>query len=258
MDLWVAFNFARFFLILPNQSPSLLLFLVAVVKHYEDYHDDQFDFHNYCIRKVTLRSYCKLLKFEDELWGLPHYCRAAEGIISIHLQLVDNAANSKQNDELDYSDMTPAERKKAKNLARKKKKADGGSGDGGGGGGGGKDGMLSKTNTDGSGNKKKSTKPHVIDEDPEGKELVALDHLNEAKKFAAILVRHCPKRMPAWALQYDVSIRRGKMLLAMQVRDFFYYVSCLHSKSLYIILYVLCKTHNLSTDISGTLQNEIN
>ena len=173
---------------------------------------------------------------------------------------MDNAANSKQNDELDYSDMTPAERKKAKNLARKKKKADGGSGDGGGGGGG-KDGMLSlsKTSTDGSGNKKKSTKPHVIDEDPEGKELLALDHLNESKKFAAILVRHCPKRMSAWALQYDVSIRRGKMLLAMQVRDFFYYVSCLHSKSLYIILlYVLCKTHLLSTDIKGTLQNEIN
>lgn len=186
-------------------------FLVAVVKHYEDYHDDQFDFHNYCIRKVTLRSYCKLLKFEDELWGLPHYCRAAEGIISIHLQLVDNAANSTQNNELDYSDMTPAERKKAKNLARKKKKADGGSGDGSGGGGGGKEG------TDGSGNKKKSTKPHVIDEDPEGKELLALDNLDEAKKFASILVRSCPKRMSAWALHYDVSIRRGKFLLAMQV-----------------------------------------
>jgi peptide alpha-N-acetyltransferase len=146
---------------------------------------------------------------------------------------VDNAANSKQNDELDYSDMTPAERKKAKNLARKKKKADGGSGDSGGGGG--KDGMLSKTNTDGSGNKKKSAKPHVIDEDPDGKELLALDHLDEAKKFAAILVRHCPKRMSSWALQYDVSIRRGKMLLAMQVRD----LVCTFRNFVYIILYVI-------------------
>lgn len=240
----------------------LLFFLVAVVKHYEDYHDDQFDFHNYCIRKVTLRSYCKLLKFEDELWGLPHYCRAAEGIISIHLQLVDNAANSTQNDELDYSFMTPAERKKAKNLARKKKKADGssgGSGDGssGGGGGGGKEGMLLKTNTDGSGNKKKSTKPHVIDEDPEGKELLALDNLDEAKKFASILVRHCPKRMSAWALQYDVSIRRGKMLLAMQVRDFL--LSFLFAfKNFVHHLVVLYKTHRLSTNITGALQNEIN
>ena len=213
MDLFVT-NFAHFLILC--QLSLFYYFLVAVVKHYEDYHEDQFDFHNYCIRKVTLRSYCKLLKFEDELWGLPHYCRAAEGVVSIHLHLVDNAANSQQNDELDYSEMTPAERKKAKNLARKKKKTDGGSGDGGGGG---KDGILSKTSSDGSGNKKKSTKPHIIDEDPEGKELLALDHLDEAKKFAAILVRHSPKRMSAWALQYDVSIRRGKMLLAMQVRD---------------------------------------
>merc|ERR1712127_543257 len=44
----------------------------------------------------------------------------------------------------------------------------------------------------------------------------SLDHLEEAKKYAAILVRHAPRRMSAWALQYDVSIRRGKMLLALQ------------------------------------------
>lgn len=186
---------------------------MAVAKHYEDYQEDQFDFHNYCIRKCTLRSYSKLLKFEDELWGLPHYCRAAEGIISIHLHLSDNAANSQADDELDYSEMTPAERKKAKNMARKKKKTEGGGG--GGDVGGVKDSVSLKTNAESNGNKKKF-KPHIIDEDPEGKELLALDHLELAKKFAAILVRHAPRRISAWALQYDVSIRRGKMLLAMQ------------------------------------------
>ena len=196
---------------------------VAVIKHYEDFHEDQFDFHNYCIRKVTLRSYCKLLKFEDELWGLPHYCRAAEGVINIHLHLVDNAAKSQQDDELDYSEMTPAERKKAKNVARKKKKAMT-AGGGGGEGGGVKDGVSSKNNAESNGSKKKS-KPHIIDEDPEGKDLLALDHLEEAMKFAAILVRHAPTRISAWALQYDVSIRRGKMLLAMQVRVVLLFVS---------------------------------
>ena len=52
---------------------------------------------------------------------------------------------------------------------------------------------------------KKKTKLHVIEEDPEGKE-----HLEEAKKYAALLVRRGPKRMSAWALQYDVSVRRGE------------------------------------------------
>merc|ERR1712007_246319 len=96
---------------------------MEVIKHYEDFHEDQFDFHMYCIRKVTLRAYCKLLKFEDELWGLPHYGRAAEEVIKLHLHLIDNLAKSQEDEEPDYSKMTPAERKKAKNIARKMKKA---------------------------------------------------------------------------------------------------------------------------------------
>lgn len=189
---------------------------VAVIKHYEDFHEDQFDFHMYCIRKVTLRSYCKLLKFEDELWGLPHYGRAAEEVIKLHLHLYDNLGKSQADEEPDYSKMTPAERKKAKNIARKKAKkaAAGGSGGGGEGKGGDKDNSATNNGS------KKTAKPHVIDEDPEGKELLSLDHLEEAKKFAALLVRHAPRRISAWALQYDVSVRRGKMLLALQVRDY--------------------------------------
>ena len=187
---------------------------MAVIKHYQDFHEDQFDFHMYCIRKVTLRTYCKLLKFEDELWGLPHYGCAAEEVIKIYLNLVDNPGKSKEDEEPDYSKMTPSERKKAKNIARKKKKAMASAGEvvGGKDDASNKDDSANNTN----GNKKKA-KPHIIDEDADGKELLALDHLEEAKKFAAILVRHAPKRISAWALQYDVSIRRGKMLLALQV-----------------------------------------
>ena len=185
---------------------------MAVVKHYQDFHDDQFDFHAYCIRKVTLRSYCDLLRFEDEIWGLPLFGRAAEAIIGIHLHLLDNPVADDREVEPDYSNMTPAERKKAKNIARKKKKkleqqrqesAEDSAGA--------KDGK--------NGNSKKKAKPHVIDEDPEGKELLKLDHLDEARKFAAILARHAPKRVSSWAWQYDVSIRRGKYLMALQVRS---------------------------------------
>jgi hypothetical protein len=233
---------------LPLCHTLSLAISVAVIKHYEDFHEDQFDFHNYCIRKVTLRSYCKLLKFEDELWGLPHYCRAAEGVINIHLHLVDNAAKSQKDEELDYSEMTPAERKKAKNVARKKKKAM--TGGGGGDGGGVKEGVSSKNNAESNGNKKRS-KPHIIDEDPEGKDLLALDHLEEAMKFATILVRHAPKRMSAWALQYDVSIRRGKMLLALQVRVVLFFRFGYLVSPLYNI-------NSSSRKLLGPLQNEIN
>ncbi|KAL3784716.1 hypothetical protein HJC23_007725 [Cyclotella cryptica] len=181
---------------------------MSVVKHYEDYHEDQFDFHAYCIRKVTLRTYCELLKFEDEIWGLPFYGHAAEEIVKIYLHILDTPIQSNDDDEPDYSKMTSAERKKAKNIARKKKKS------------------QEKSDINGCKKSEDSSKPtddnrkkgkrHPVNEDPNGLELIALDPTTEAKKFAAILVRHAPKNISSWALQYDVSIRRGKMLMALQ------------------------------------------
>lgn len=41
--------------------------LLAVVKHFEDFQEDQFDFHSYCVRKMTLRSYVEMLRMEDNL-----------------------------------------------------------------------------------------------------------------------------------------------------------------------------------------------
>ena len=43
--------------------------LLAVDKHFADITEDQFDFHTYCIRKMTLRTYVKMLRLEDQLYG---------------------------------------------------------------------------------------------------------------------------------------------------------------------------------------------
>lgn len=52
--------------------------------------DDQFDFHTYCMRKMTLRSYVDLLKLEDVLRMHPFYYKAAITAIQIYLSLHDN------------------------------------------------------------------------------------------------------------------------------------------------------------------------
>lgn len=52
--------------------------------------DDQFDFHTYCMRKMTLRSYVDLLKLEDVLRMHPFYYKAASTAIQIYLNLHDN------------------------------------------------------------------------------------------------------------------------------------------------------------------------
>ncbi len=45
----------------------------AVVTHFNDFAEDQFDFHTYCIRKMTLRSYVELLRMEDRLYGHKYF-----------------------------------------------------------------------------------------------------------------------------------------------------------------------------------------
>ena len=153
-----------------------------------------------------------MLKFEDNLWGEDYYFTAAEAISRIYLKLFDNPEITKQDEGPDYSKMTAAQRKKAKAIARKKraqaekkeaaakKKKE----------------QEAAENGDQKNTPKKGSKPSFIDEDPDGKELLKANPLEEAKKYSAVLSKHCPKRLGTWALQYDVSIRRKKLLLALQ------------------------------------------
>lgn len=174
------------------------------MKHFDDFQEDQFDFHAYCLRKVTLRAYVSVLRFEDEVFGQEYYCRAASGIIGIYLRLFDNPENDSK-EEPDYSQMSAAERKKAKAVARKKKKAAE------------KKEAQQKEKDQENGNKKtKGGKPSVVDTDPLGLELLKKDPLDEARKYAAMLTRYAPKDIASWMLAYDVAVRRGKILMALQ------------------------------------------
>lgn len=65
---------------LPPSSPH---------QHFVEITDDQFDFHTYCMRKMTLRSYVDLLKLEDVLRQHPFYYKAARTAIQIYLTLHD-------------------------------------------------------------------------------------------------------------------------------------------------------------------------
>lgn len=187
---------------------SFRCFSAAVVKHFDDFHEDQFDFHSYCLRKVTLRAYISVLRFEDVVYGQDYFCEAAAGIIRIYLHLYD-IPTSNETEEPDYSKMDAAQRKKAKAIARKKKKS------------------SEKKETDikakgeevKSGNEKqnqKGGKVTVADEDPLGLEYLKKVPLEEAKKYSSMLAKYAPKNLETWTLQYDVAMRRKKPMLALQ------------------------------------------
>lgn len=84
--------------------------------------EDQFDFHTYCMRKMTLRSYIKLLRMENVLRSHKFYFDAAELAINIYLKLHDEPlVEGKENQESSEptDKLSQAELKKIKSKERK-------------------------------------------------------------------------------------------------------------------------------------------
>lgn len=133
------------------------------------------------------------MEWEDELWGQPYYRRAAEGTIGIYLKVHDDPSITAAYKEPDYTGMSAAEKKKAKAIARKKKKK-----------------AENEKKNDTASNSAASK------EQDASKELLLKDALEECQKLPAILSKHAPLEMSTWMLQYDVAIRRGKELMALQ------------------------------------------
>lgn len=73
-----------------NSSLYLNFCHIFFSQHFVEITDDQFDFHTYCMRKMTLRSYVDLLKLEDVLRMHPFYFKASHTAIQIYLNLHDN------------------------------------------------------------------------------------------------------------------------------------------------------------------------
>mmetsp|Transcript_19765 Transcript_19765/g.39382 ORF Transcript_19765/g.39382 Transcript_19765/m.39382 type:complete len:916 (-) Transcript_19765:49-2796(-) len=197
---WYEIELARC-MIRKNDWGKALKQFAAVIKHYEDFNEDQFDFHAYCIRKVTLRAYIDILRFEDGLYGTRVYCDAVEGMIVCYLHLHDNPGDASSGaNEPDYSSMTASQRKKAKAIARKKKKNN----------------VESKVSNGEKSANGDGGKICEVDEDPNGELLLKKNHLDEAKKYSDLLIANASSRISSWLIQYDVSVRRGKQLLALQ------------------------------------------
>lgn len=96
-----------------------------VDRHFTEIIEDQFDFHTYCMRKMTLRSYVQLLRLEDVLRSNEFYWKAACLAINIYLRLFDKPVTEATLDNYNSSNnLTAADLKKQRNKQRKAKKAE--------------------------------------------------------------------------------------------------------------------------------------
>ncbi|CAM9940380.1 unnamed protein product [Ectocarpus sp. 4 AP-2014] len=91
---------------------------LAVHTHFEDFVEDQFDFHTYCMRKVTLRSYLGMLRMVDDLRSQESYRRASALLVRAYLRLHDERPGSAGGGGgaglPDMTNMTAAEKKRVK------------------------------------------------------------------------------------------------------------------------------------------------
>lgn len=65
---WYEIASGRAYLAARRPGLALKRFL-AVRSHYELFYEDHYDFHNYCMRRLTLRAYLDSLQLQEGLYG---------------------------------------------------------------------------------------------------------------------------------------------------------------------------------------------
>jgi len=181
---------------------------LAVEKHYADMTEDQFDFHSYCLRKMTLRAYVSMLKFQDRLHAHEYFHKAAAGAIRCYMKLHDSPTKSSTEENDEMSKLPPAQRKKLRQKqkkaeARAKREAEEKQED-----------ETATTNTSKSG-KKHNARP--VDLDPHGEKLVQIeDPLAEATKYLKLLQSNSSSSLETHILSFELNMRKQKILLAFQ------------------------------------------
>lgn len=178
---------------------------LAVEKHYTDITEDQFDFHSYCLRKMTLRAYIEMLKFQDRLHSHAYFRKAAAGIIRCYMKLYDSPSKSTAEEDEEMSKLPASQKKKLKQKQRKaearaKKEAEV---------------KTEEASVNVSKSGKKNVKP--VDRDPRGEKLLQVEApLLEATKYLKLLQKHSPDFVETHFLSFQLNMRKQKILLALQ------------------------------------------
>ncbi|GJM93902.1 hypothetical protein PR202_ga10496 [Eleusine coracana subsp. coracana] len=181
---------------------------LAVEKHYADMSEDQFDFHSYCLRKMTLRAYVSMLKFQDRLHAHEYFHKAAAGAIRCYMKLHDSPAKTSTEENDEMAKLPPAQRKKLRQKqkkaeARAKREAEVKQED------------EAATTTSSKSGKKQPAKP--VDMDPHGEKLLQIeDPLAEATKYLKLLQHNSSSSLETHLLSFELNMRKQKVLLAFQ------------------------------------------
>ena len=175
---------------------------------FDIWQEDQFDFHNFSLRKGQIRAYIDMVRWEDGLRRHPFYARAAISAIEIYILLNDNPnlarAGMVNGIPENLNSMDANERKKAIKKAKRdqdkqekaeaeKREAD-------------KKAVQKKQGTGADGETKKE------DFDPQGRGLIQTKApLDMAMKYLAPLLEFSPKNVEGQNAGFEVFMRRSML-----------------------------------------------
>ncbi|KAI0075976.1 N-terminal acetyltransferase A, auxiliary subunit [Panus rudis PR-1116 ss-1] len=171
----------------------------VIHKIFNEYEDDQFDFHGYSLRRFTINAYLDMLRWEDRLRSHPTYIKSAIAASEIYVSLHDNPSLAKP----PTTAKSDAEKKEAKKKAKKaaQKVLEG----------------AKKAATNHTSEDKGLDVGPPKDDDPDGLKLLqCTDPLERAWKFLVPLLTCAEDRVDAWVAIYDVAVRRQKYLQAVK------------------------------------------
>lgn len=171
----------------------------AIADIFDVWHEDQFDFHSFSLRKGQIRAYMDMVRWEDHLRNHPFFTRAAIQAVKIYLRLADNPQLS-NGDQPDLSKLDPAERKKAEKKAKKEKlekeKAEAER----------KAAAAAKATAKGDDGETKKE-----DTDPNGEKLLATkEPLEAALRFLRPMLELSPQNIEAQNVGFEVYLRKRK------------------------------------------------
>ncbi|KAL7811610.1 N-terminal acetyltransferase A, auxiliary subunit [Trichoderma gracile] len=168
---------------------------------FDVWQDDQFDFHSFSLRKGQIRAYIDMVRWEDHFRDHPVYTRVALDAVNLYLKMAEKPSANGTNG---VSEEDALEKKKAAKKARKeqqrleREEAE----------------RQAKQDPNKGGQAGDAKKK---DEDPLGLTLAATtDPLGEAMKFLGPMLQSSPKSIEAQIAGFEVYMRRGKYVLALQ------------------------------------------
>ncbi|KAI0988590.1 hypothetical protein GJ496_006199 [Pomphorhynchus laevis] len=120
--LWYSLETARANFRLRNYGESLRK-CYDIIKHYNKYIENEYDFHTYCLRRVTICSYVDTLKFDDHIYENRLYIDAALLASKIYIRLYDRKIRAcSATDSKSINDSSTLSSELKKQLSKQKKK----------------------------------------------------------------------------------------------------------------------------------------